>query len=221
MSSLFKTTSISRRIRCVSFSISLLLKRINSTSCRLSHWVRTRSLYIPSGVKCGCPSHSMASFASGQKKSKICGPSLCWRRNLAWQRFRLRTSCRSKHSAGVEARRRCLEKSVGACHLITTLQPPHPPTPSPPEEEKGRKKSHDLTRRIVILLPIERNKNVTAKSQCNTEFLTPQHKAQRRVRNREAPAVVYSLLMFPSPLNSKHFHDLIAEVINYLDCDAA
>jgi len=52
------------------------------------------------------------------------------------------------------------------------LQPPHPPAPSPPEEEKGRKKSHDLTRRVATLLSIERNKNGTLNPQYNSEFLT-------------------------------------------------
>ena len=42
-----------------------------------------------------------------------------------------------------------------------------------------------------------------------------------RRRNRQAPAVDYSLLKIPRPLNLKHFHDLIAEVVNNLDGDAA
>ena len=32
------------------------------------------------------------------------------------------------------------------------LQPPHPPAPSPPEEEKGRRKSHDLAGRVIEAL---------------------------------------------------------------------
>ena len=33
---------------------------------------------------------------------------------------------------------------------------------SPAKEEKGRKKPHDLTRRVTMLLSIERNKKVTS-----------------------------------------------------------
>ena len=83
----------------------------------------------------------------GAKKSKMVDPSLCCRRNLAWQRCRLRTRCHIRYVTGVEALRRCLEN----CPLLAIsfqFQPPHPPAPSPPEEEKGRRKSHDRTRRI-------------------------------------------------------------------------
>ena len=94
---------------------------MTSIPSRLSHWLRIRSFSIPSGVKCGSPSHSLTRFASGQKNSKMQGPSLCWRRNLAWQHCRLRTSCHIKYSAGAGARRRCLAKSSGACHLISSF----------------------------------------------------------------------------------------------------
>ena len=33
-----------------------------------------------------------------------------------------------------------------------SLQPPLPPAPSPPEEEKGRRKSHDLAGRVIEAL---------------------------------------------------------------------
>ena len=34
---------------------------------------------------------------------------------------------------------RRLEKSTGACKLITMLQPPHPPTPLLPRRRRGKK----------------------------------------------------------------------------------
>ena len=43
------------------------------------------------------------------------------RGNLAWQRFRLRMSCHIRYSAGVKARRRCLEKSSGDCYLMSSF----------------------------------------------------------------------------------------------------
>ena len=39
---------------------------------------------------------------------------------------------------------RRLEKSTGACKLITMLQPPHPPAPSPPEGQNENQTKNAL-----------------------------------------------------------------------------
>jgi hypothetical protein len=44
-----------------------------------------------------------------------------------------------RNPAGVAALFRCFAKSCGSFHSIAILKPPHPPAPSPPEEEKGSK----------------------------------------------------------------------------------
>ena len=66
------------------------------------------------------------------------------------------------------------------------ILPPHPPAPSPPEEEKGRKNHMLSLTALLMLLPIERNKNVTYNSQCNTKLLAPQPQAQAEPRFRKS-----------------------------------
>ena len=82
------------------------------------------------------------------KKSTMVDPSLCCRRNLAWQRCRLRTSCHIRYVTGVEALRRCLENC-----LVLAISYPAPtsssPSPFSSRGGEGEKKSHDRTRRIA------------------------------------------------------------------------
>lgn len=88
-----------------------------------SHRFRSTSANACSGCPCCEPSSSRFSFASKQKKSRMCGPSGCCRRNLYAEKRRSRSQRQRSCSAQVSALRSLRATAVcwGDCLSMAKL----------------------------------------------------------------------------------------------------